>query len=154
MRNLRFFSQHLAASAAMLLPLLGGCAAAPDWSKLDQQAFTVRAACERQYRDGLISSALGTERCANGSIRQLYADAGYPRLDVLDLYLARREAIAAAVDRHAIPPADAHVKLAEAQIEQNAALRQHGVDPIVFDVAPLQVMDVCPRPSLVSRLCN
>ena len=76
----------------------------------------------------MISSALGTERCANGSIHELYASAGYPQMDVLDRYLARREAIAAAVDRHAIPPADAHLRLAKAQTEQVSALQQHGLD--------------------------
>jgi hypothetical protein len=153
----RFYSQHIAASAALLLPFLAGCAAPPDWTKVDQQAFTIRAACERQHEGGTIATNLATEQCANDRILELYTEERYPRLDVLATYLQQREAIAAAVDRHAIPPADAHMKLAEAQTEQNAALRKQGVDPIVFDVAPMQVQDTCPRPSPIApaaRLCN
>lgn len=151
----RRLSQRLAIIAAVLLPpVLGGCAAAPDWPTVDQQAFTIRAACERQHRDGLIATELATERCANTAIHQLYGEAGYPQMDVLDRYLAQRDAIAAAVDRGAITGADADVKLAEAQTEQNAALKQHGLDPIVYDAAPYQVVDLCPRPSLATSLCN
>lgn len=151
----RRLSQRLTAIVALLLlPLLAGCAAPADWPRVDQQAFTIRAACERQHRDGLIATDLATEQCANGSIRQLYSDAGYPQMDVLDRYLARRDAIAAAVDRGTITAADAYVKLAEAQTEQNAALKQHGLDPVVYDAAPYQVVDLCPRPSLAAQLCN
>jgi hypothetical protein len=151
----RRLSQRLAAAAALLLlPVLGGCAAAPDWPTVDRQAFTIRAACERQRRDGLIATELATERCANTSIHWLYGDAGYPQMDVLDRYLARRDAIAAAVDRGTITAADAYVKLAEARTEQNAALSRHGLDPIVYDTAPYKVVDLCPRPSPATSLCN
>jgi hypothetical protein len=144
------FPKLLAVSSALWL----AACAAPNWTALDQQAFTIRAACERQHQGGMISSALGTERCANGSIHELYASAGYPQMDVLDRYLARREAIAAAVDRHAIPPADAHLRLAEAQTEQVSALQQHGLDPVVFDTAPYPVKPVCERVNRIDTLCN
>jgi hypothetical protein len=132
---------------------LAACAA-PNWTTLDQQAFTIRAACERQHNDGLISTELGTERCANGTIHRLYADSHYPQMDVLDQYLARREAIAFAVDRKTIAPSDAPVKLAEAETEQVAALQQHGLDPVVYDTAPYRVMLACPRYSITTTLCN
>ena len=154
MRNRPYLSQHLAIISAVLLPLLGGCAVAPDWAKVGQQAYTIRAACERQHNDGLISSARGTEICANDRIRQLYADAGYPQMDVLTLYLQQREAIAAAVDRGTITAADAHVKLAEAQTLQNMTLQQHGLDPVVYDTAPYKVVDLCQRVDSKMRLCN
>lgn len=147
-------SQHLAIISAALLPLLGGCAVAPDWTKVGQQAYTIRAACERQHEDGLIASARGTEICANDRIHQLYADAGYPQMDVLALYLQQREAVAAAVDRGTITAADAHVRLAEAQTLQNTALQQHGLDPVVYDTAPYKVVDMCQRADRMMRLCN
>ncbi|HLI22724.1 MAG TPA: hypothetical protein VKV32_16500 [Stellaceae bacterium] len=150
----KHLSQHLAKAAALLLPLLASCAAPSDWTTVGRQAFTIRAACERQHRDGLISSALGTERCANGTIMRLYADAHYPQIDVLNRYLARRETIAAAVDRKIIAAADAPRLLAEAQAEQDTALAAAGLDPIAYDTAPYKVVDLCPRPSLVAQLCN
>jgi hypothetical protein len=132
---------------------LAACAA-PNWTTIDQQAFTIRAACERQYNKGLIDSALATERCANGTIHRMYADAHYPQMDVLDQYLARREAIANAVDRKTITPSDAPVKLAEAETEQVSALQQKGLDPVVYNTAPYRVMAACVRPALQSTLCN
>jgi hypothetical protein len=141
----------LFATASVLA--LGACAA-PNWATIDQQAFTIRAACERQHNNGLIATELGTERCANGTIHALYADAHYPQMDVLDQYLARREAIAFAVDRKTIAPNDAPVKLAEAETEQVFALEQHGLDPVVYNTAPYRVMAACPRYSLKTTLCN
>jgi hypothetical protein len=141
----------LFATASVLA--LGACAA-PNWTTIDQQAFTIRAACERQRDNGLIDSELATERCANPTIHRLYADAHYPQMDVLDQYLARREAIAFAVDRKTIAPSDAPVKLAEAEAEQVAALQQLGLDPVVYDTAPYRVMAACPRYNLQSTLCN
>ena len=141
----------LFAAASMLS--LAACAV-PNWTTIDQQAFTIRAACERQHNNGLIPTELATERCANGTIHRLYADAHYPQMEVLDLYLARREAIANAVDRRTIAPSDAPVKLAEAESEQVAALEQHGLDPVVYNTAPYRVMAACPRFSLQTTLCN
>ena len=69
--------------AAASLLALAACAA-PNWTTTDQQAFTIRAACERQHNNGVIATALATERCANGTIHRLYADAHYPQMDVLD----------------------------------------------------------------------
>ena len=139
--------------AAASLLSLAACAA-PDWTTIDQQAFTIRAACERQHMNGLIETNLATERCANGTIHRLYADSNYPQMDVLDQYLARREAIANAVDRKTIASNDAPVKLAEAETEQVFALERHGLDPVIYNTAPYRVMAACPRYSLQATLCN
>ncbi|HEY1505357.1 MAG TPA: hypothetical protein VGF92_13710 [Stellaceae bacterium] len=139
--------------AAASVFALAACAA-PNWTSIDRQAFTIRAACERRHANGLIPTELATERCASGTIRRLYADAHYPQMDVLDRYLERREAIAYAVDRKTIAPSDAPVKLAEAETEQIAALQQHGLDPVIYDTAPYRVMPACPRFSLTTTLCN
>src|ERR1700722_17398226 len=91
-------------SVIAALALLGGCVARPDWAAINQQAQQIRAACESQHAAGTIKTSFATEQCANGSIRNLYVSAGFPDMDVLDAYFARREAIAAQEDRHAIPP--------------------------------------------------
>jgi hypothetical protein len=139
--------------AAASLLALGACAV-PNWTTIDQQAFTIRAACERQHNNGLIDSELATERCANPTIHRLYADSNYPQMDVLDQYLARREAIANAVDRKTIAPSDAPIKRAEAETEQVSALQQKGLDPVTYNTAPYRVMAYCGRPPLQTTLCN
>ena len=104
--------------------LLGGCAVGPDWAAIAQQADQLRAGCESQHAAGAIKTALATEQCANPPIHNLYASAGYPDLDVLDAYFAKREAIAAQLDRHAIAPEDAKAEFAQALVDRNTALQQ------------------------------
>lgn len=147
----KIFAPKIFAGASMLM--LAACAA-PNWTAIDRQAFTIRAACERQRNNGLIPTELATERCANGVIHRLYADAQYPQMDVADQYLAWREAIANAVDRRTIAPSEAPVKLAEAETEHVSALRQHGLDPVIYSIVPYRVMQTCSHPSFVTTLCN
>lgn len=104
--------------------LLGGCAVGPDWGAIGQQADQLRAGCESQHTAGTIKTALATEQCANPPIHNLYASARYPDIDVLDAYFAKREAIAAQLDRRAISPEDAKAEFAQALVDRNTALQQ------------------------------
>jgi hypothetical protein len=106
------------------LLFLTGCAIGPDWNALNQQAAQIRAACDSQHAAGTIKTALATEQCANPQIHNLYAGAHFTDLDVIDAYLAKREAVAAQEDRKAIGPEDARAQLAQALVDQNSTLQQ------------------------------
>lgn len=108
--------------------LLAGCAIGPSWDALNQQAAQIRAACESQHEAGTIKTALATEQCANPQIDNLYAGVHFIDLDVIDAYLAKREAIAAQEDRNAIAPEDARAQLAQALVDQNSTLQQRNVN--------------------------
>jgi hypothetical protein len=152
-RDRSSFHSALALIAAALV--LGGWAAPPDWSAISREASTIRAACERQHKAGLIPSLSATEHCAGARIAALYARENYPLLDVLNTYLAQREAIASKVDQGITAPEQAYVDLAQARADQDAALQQRGaasalLDPGVFSWAPF----ACPKQGFVNQLCN
>ena len=112
-----------------------GCAAGPDWAAIGQQAQNLNAGCEGQFGTGTIKTHLGVEQCANPPIRDLYGKAGWPDMDVLDAYLARREAIAAAWDRKVISDEEARAQFAEAAVAQNSELQHRYADRAVSTAA-------------------
>jgi len=105
-----------------------GCAAWPDWNAVAQQAVQLRAGCESQYTGGQIKTHLAAEQCANPSIHNLYGAAGWPDMDVLDAYLARRESIAEQWDRKAITPEEARAQFAQAFADENTTLEHRTAD--------------------------
>lgn len=111
----------------MLALLAAGCAGV-DWASISQQATGLRASCESQLTSGAIKTRLAAEQCANPAIHDLYARAGWPDMDILDAYLAKREAIAAQWDRNAISPEEARAELAQANVVQNSELQQRATN--------------------------
>ena len=115
--------------------LLAGCASGPDWNAIGQQAQSINAGCESQFGSGIIKTHLGVEQCANPPIRDLYGKAGWPDMDVLDAYLARRESIAEQWDRKAITDEEAHAQFAQAAVTQNSELQHRYADRAVSAAA-------------------
>lgn len=104
--------------------LLASCGIGPDWPAIAQQAANLRASCEHALTSGIVKTHLAVERCANPKIRNLYVQAGWPDIDVLDAYLAKREAIASQWDRGAITPLQARADLAQARVDENSELQR------------------------------
>ena len=128
--------RHLFPKSFLLAALItAGCAAGPDWAAIGQQAQSINNGCESQFGAGTIKTHLGVEQCANPPIRDLYAKAGWPDMDVLDAYLARREAIAASWDRNVITPEEARAQFAEAVVAQNTELQHRYADRAVSTAA-------------------
>ncbi|HLI22725.1 MAG TPA: hypothetical protein VKV32_16505 [Stellaceae bacterium] len=149
-----FFSYRSVAVAALIASAaaLGGCATGPDWAAIGQQAGQLRAGCESQYKSGIIKTALATEQCANGPIRDLYARAGFLDMDVLDAYFARREAIAAQIDRKAIPPEEARAEFAQALVDENTALQQRAASRAMSYAASTPMF--CDRLDRMTMICD
>ena len=113
----------------LALPLLlAGCGIGPNWPAIAQQAANIRATCESQLKSGIVRTHLAVEDCANPPIRNLYVQAGWPDIDVLDAYLAKREAIAAQWDRKAITPQQARAEYAQALVDENTQLQRRYAD--------------------------
>ena len=115
--------------------LAAGCSLGPDWTAIARQAEDIRATCESQLASGALKTHLAAEQCANPSIRDLYAKSGWLDIDVLDAFLARREAIAAQWDRNAMTPEEARARFAEATVEQNTELQHRAADRAVGSAA-------------------
>lgn len=147
------FTRSLAIAALIATLLLAaGCAPGPDWAAIGQQAAQLRAGCESQYKSGVIKTALATEQCANPPIRDLYASAGFPDMDVIDAYFARREAIAAQIDRKAIAPEEARADFAQALVDENTALQQRAASRAMVDAATAPML--CDRLGGPTMICN
>jgi hypothetical protein len=97
-------------------------------------------------------SALAAEECANGPIRNLYASAGYPDMDVLDAYLAQREAIAARQDGHGISPQEARAEYAQALAQENTLLQQRVASRAQLSAATMPRF--CDRVGFESMMCD
>jgi hypothetical protein len=135
--------------------LLTGCTIGPDWNTLNQQAAQIRAACEAQHAAGTIKTALATEQCADPQIHNLYANAQFIDLDVIDAYLAKREAIAAQQDRNAISPEEARSQLAQALVDQNSALQQRAANRAISYAASYSTYPtICNRIGYSALICN
>jgi hypothetical protein len=104
---------------------LAGCVTPPatDWGAVKVQADGVRATCESWYaREGRLT----VERCANGVIRLLYAKAGLRDMDILNAYLAQRQAIAESQDSGRITEVEANAEMAQARAVADSAAQARG----------------------------
>lgn len=140
-------SPLFAALGATSLLLLAACTPPPDWRAIAQQSMQIHAACESQHPD----SALAAEQCANGQISNLYTSAGFPDMDVVDAYLAKREAIAAKKDRHLISAEDARADFAQALADENTLLQQRAASRAQLAAATSPVF--CDRVGFRSMVC-
>jgi hypothetical protein len=145
-RHFRF--SLLPAIGTLSILLLGGCAVGPDWDAIPQQAAQIRGTCGTQHPE----SARAAEQCANGPIRNLYAAAGFPDMDVIDAYLAQREAIAAEQDRHAIAPETARAQYALALAQENTFLQQRAASRA--QTAAVTAPIFCDRVGFRSLICD
>ncbi|MGH7032984.1 MAG: hypothetical protein ACREFL_04570 [Stellaceae bacterium] len=132
---------------------MAGCATT-NWPAISQQATSLRAGCESQLTSGALKTHLAAERCANPAILDLYAKAGWPDMDILEAYLAKREAVADQWDRRAITPEQARAELAQANVDQNSELQQRATNRAAGTAALRANMPViCTRrgPTLVCQ---
>ena len=143
-RHLRLWSLR----GFLVLALLAGCAPVPDWDAIGQQAAQLRIGCANQHPE----SALAAEKCANGPILNLYASADFPDMDVIDAYLAQREAIASEQDRHAISPEVARAQYAQALAQENTFLQQRAASRAQTLAATTPMF--CNRIGFRSMICN
>jgi hypothetical protein len=141
-------SPLFAALGVASLRLLGACTPLPDWHAVAKQSEQIHAICETQHPD----SALATEQCANSQIGNLYKSVGFPDMDVIDAYLAKREAIAARKDRKIISTEDARADFAQALAEENTLLQQRAASRAQLNAASSPFF--CDRVGFHSMVCD
>jgi hypothetical protein len=97
-----------------------GCAkqAPVDWTPLLVTAQELRANCERWHARGVLAERHGTghsavERCVTEQVRSLYAAAGWPYMDLLELAQAQRLDAAEKRDRGELSETQANLRAAE-----------------------------------------
>jgi hypothetical protein len=138
--------------ASLLVALLMGCA--PNWQAIAQRSNQTRKSCEAELASGNLKNHLEVEQCANPSIRADYAAAGDPDMDLVDEYLTRREAIAAQLDRGAIPVTEAAAERASAAATANSEAERRETGRAARAAAIMSTMPVtCTKFGAVTT-CN
>jgi hypothetical protein len=103
-----------------LCAALAGCATSLQrqndaWHQAD---LTVED-CKRR---GESSTAVAVEECWHSRARKILADANYPYMDLVDLLLAYRLALARRVDEYAMPREEANLMITEMRARINAEI--------------------------------
>jgi hypothetical protein len=95
--------------------LLVGCAplVAQRQQEVFKQAQAISAECHEKRLSGQLKWFADAARCSNDRMRQIWADAGFPYMDLVDLMAAHRLAIAERIDKGELSTAVANVQMAE-----------------------------------------
>ena len=95
--------------------LLIGCAplVAQRQQEVFKQAQAISAECHEKRLSGQLKGFADAARCSNDRMRQIWADAGFPYVDLVDLMAAHRLAIAERMDNGELSIAEANVQMAE-----------------------------------------
>ena len=95
--------------------LLIGCAplVALRQQEVFKQAQAISAECHEKRLSGQLKGFADAARCSNDRMRQIWADAGFPYMDLVDLMAADRLAVAERMDKEELSTAEANVQMAE-----------------------------------------
>jgi hypothetical protein len=101
--------------AGILILAVAGCAASALQRQHEawQQALQIILECREKRLAGELSSHLASSQCSNSRARQVIAASGYPHMDLVDLFLAYRTALAQRVDTGLLSEAEANLQYAE-----------------------------------------
>ena len=95
--------------------LLVGCAplVAQRQQEVFKQAQAISTECHEKRLSGQLRGVADAARCSNDRMRQIWADAGFPYMDLVDLMAADRLAVAERMDKGELSIAEANVQMAE-----------------------------------------
>jgi len=95
--------------------LLVGCAplVAQRQQEVFEQAQAISTGCHEKRLSGQLRGVADAARCSNDRMRQIWADAGFPYMDLVDLMAADRLAVAERMDKGELSTAEANVQMAE-----------------------------------------
>jgi len=98
--------------------LLVGCAplVSPRQQEVFKQAKAISKECHEKRLSGQLKGFTDATRCSNDRMRQMWADAGFPYMDLVDSMAAHRLAIAEGMDKGELSVAEASVQMAELSV--------------------------------------
>lgn len=106
----------LAAVLATIFVLSGcGLSAAQRVQQAFRQANSIRVECRQRHLAGELKSYVERVRCGNDRVGQAIAESGYPYMDLVNLEIAYRMAVAHRLDKGELSEAEANLQLAELQ---------------------------------------
>jgi len=78
-----------------------------------KQTKAISGECHEKRLSGQLRGFADTARCSDDRMRQVWADAGFPYMDLVNLMAAHRLAIAERMDKGELSVAEASVQMAE-----------------------------------------
>ena len=103
----------LLATAFMLL--LVGCTplVAQRQQEVFKQTKAISAECHEKRLSGQLRGFADTARCSDDRMRQVWADAGFPYIDLVDLIATHHLALAERMDKGELSVAEANMQMAK-----------------------------------------
>ena len=115
--------KRLAIAGAVLVVLSGcGLVQAQRWREAANRADQIMSECRDKRLAGVLSGHVASVRCSNERVRLEYAESGFPYMDLIDLQLAHRAAIARRFDAGTLSEEDAILQLAEYSVRINTEM--------------------------------
>lgn len=90
----------------------------------DELVVGVGKECEDKRVRGELSGHVEEARCGNDRLRAIHLQSGFPHMDLVDLYLAYRTALAKRIDEKVLSEEEAKLQLAELKIRINGEIRR------------------------------
>lgn len=108
---------------------LAGCAFSTLRRQQEAQLYSqqIITECRSKRLRGELSGHVASVLCSNDRIRQVWAESGYPYMDLIDLQLAYRMALAKRIDEGALSEEDTQLQLAELASRVNTEVQRRNV---------------------------
>lgn len=123
-------NRRLVQVVSMVLILgLAGCAFSALRRQQEAQLYSqqIIIECRSKRLRGELSGYVASVLCSNDRIRQVWAESGYPYMDLIDLQLAYRMAQAKRIDEGTLSEEDAQLQLAELGSRVNTEVQRRNV---------------------------
>jgi 23S rRNA A2030 N6-methylase RlmJ len=114
-----------AISVLLVLGVFGCASTALQRQREVQQSITrIMQECRTKRLAGELPNYVASARCSNDRIRQVRVESGDPYMDLTDLYLAHRMALARRIDNGELSEEDTQLQLAELRTRLNSEAQQ------------------------------
>lgn len=113
----------------LLIIGLAGCVAGALQRQREAKLYADRIAmeCRAKRLRGELSGHVASALCSNERIRQVWVESGYSHMDLVDLHLAFRMALAKRIDEGTLLEEDAQLQLTELTARINTEVQRRNV---------------------------
>jgi hypothetical protein len=103
----------------LALLLFVGCSSTTQRRQIDaeRQVAAYKAECHQKFLQGQIKTKTEQFLCWREPVRQVYVNAGYPYMDLVDRQMAQIYALTEKWDRNEVTPAEARAQIADFNVQ-------------------------------------
>jgi len=104
--------------------VLASCVTADRWKSASDEASRISQECRAKRLSGELPNRAASVHCANDRMRQAWLKASFPHMDLVDLALAFRAAIAKRIDAGELSEEEGQLKSAELNARINSEVQR------------------------------